>query len=428
MSDLNISNFSNLASIDPRLPGIGTSWLYRMPFFYTYFANTTFEKVNLKGAYCGIAPHEGSFKIFIGSMFNECTSVKTLEGMLIHEYLHLIMASFDRQGDRNHKGWNCATDYAINEEVINHSYDGEKMELPEHVLLFKDLQAFGYPGECVAEKIYDWMAEQAQKKGQGDGQGDQQSDDDGDGGGDGQENKDGASVGPDGKKNFDSHSGLDELKDAIRDNPMVSTKVKKMFETAKANQEIQKGIGSNSGSIYTFIDSISKPSVRWRGILHSTVQSHVKGSGHKVYNWGKKNRKGLPFPGKKRYNKKVVLAVDTSGSIDDKLAGRFFSEIDKIADDHEIKLIQFDTVVQSKSNYKKGDWRKIKFTGRGGTSCKELFENVIKDKALSRTTIVVFSDGGFYKDYQTFNLDIIWTIFGSTDACTGGKIIEIKDF
>jgi hypothetical protein len=57
-----------------------------------------------------------------------------------------------------------------------------------------------------------------------------------------------------------------------------------------------------------------------------------------------------------------------------------------------------------------------------------MFDYVAKDKALKNTTLVVFSDGGFYKDYDTHNLDLVWCIAGSTSACEGGKIIEIKDF
>lgn len=424
MSDSSIiSNFSNLAEIDPRLPTIGTSWLYSMPFFYTYFANTTFEKTDMAEAYCGIAPHENSFKIIIGKLFNDCPSLKKIEGALIHEYLHVIMETFERQGERDTFQWNVATDYAINEEVLKHKYNERNLELPDMVLLFKDLQAYGYKGACVAEEIYDFLSEEVKNNPQqGDGSGGGKD-------GDSQGQKSQQSTGPDGKKNFDSHEGLDKLKEAIRNNPITAAKVKKIFEEAKAQQELQsKGIGSNAGSIYEFIDSISRPTVRWRSLLHATVQSHVKGSGHKVYNWGKKNRRNLPFPGKKRYNKKIVLAVDTSGSIDLKLAGRFFAEIDKISQDNEITLIQFDYEVQKIDSYKKGDWRKLKFTGRGGTSLKDLFDKVSKNKKLNNTTIVVFSDGGFCKDYDVHGLDVIFCIAGDISACVGGKIITIKDF
>ena len=442
MSDIMIlSNFSNLAEIDSQLPEIGTSWLYQMPFFYTFFANTTFEKINIPGAYCGVMPHENSFKIVIGDMFKALPSIKKKEGALIHEYLHIIMETFDRQAERDRKGWNIASDYAINEEVLKHEYSGRKLELPDLVLLFEDLQKLGYPDECVAEKIYDWIAEQQknQEKKDGDGQGgegqdeDDQNQDQSSGGsnegdeGDRQGSGGQSSYG--GKRNFDDHTGLEQFKEAIRNNPVVASKVKKIFEQAKANHEIQsKGIGSSSGSLYSFIESISKPTVRWRGLLHGAVQSHLKGSGHKEYSWSKKNRKNLPFPGKKRFNKRVVLAVDTSGSIDDKLAQRFFSEIERISQDNEVTLIQFDTIIQNISIYKKGDWRKIKFTGRGGTCCSELFKTASQTKKLKNTVFVVFSDGGFYDTYETFGLDIIWCIAGPTDACKNGKVILIKDF
>jgi hypothetical protein len=124
-----LSNFSNLAKIDPKLPEIGTAWLYKMPFFYTYFANTTFERVLDPKMYCAIMPYENSFKILIGDMLCACTP-KQFEGALVHEYLHLIMETFDRLGERDIKMWNIATDLAINEEVLNYEYQGHRLELP----------------------------------------------------------------------------------------------------------------------------------------------------------------------------------------------------------------------------------------------------------------------------------------------------------
>ena len=169
-----LSNFSNLDVIDPQLPEIGTSWLYQMPFFYTYFANTTFQKVYYPGFYCGILPHENSFKILIGEEFVKLPSLKQKEGALVHEYLHIIMETFGRQGERDRELWNISTDYCINEEVLKHEYSGKKLELPEMTLRYEKLVEQGYDDDCIAEKIYDWIEEEKQKNQQNqDGQGEE---------------------------------------------------------------------------------------------------------------------------------------------------------------------------------------------------------------------------------------------------------------
>ena len=49
------------------------------------------------------------------------------EGVLLHEGYHVILLHHIRMGNRNHKLWNIACDYAIN----NYIYDHTDFELPE---------------------------------------------------------------------------------------------------------------------------------------------------------------------------------------------------------------------------------------------------------------------------------------------------------
>ena len=66
------------------------------------------------------------------------------EGVLLHEGYHVILLHHTRMGNRNHKLWNIACDYAIN----NYIYDHTDFDLPEGGLWDEKYD------HMTAEKIY----------------------------------------------------------------------------------------------------------------------------------------------------------------------------------------------------------------------------------------------------------------------------------
>ena len=82
--------------------------------------------------------------IFYNPKFVDDHTDEEIEGVLIHEACHVIWEHPLRKGNRNHKLWNVACDYAINNYLL---YD-LKMELPDGGVWDRDYH------KMSAEQVY----------------------------------------------------------------------------------------------------------------------------------------------------------------------------------------------------------------------------------------------------------------------------------
>jgi predicted metal-dependent peptidase len=125
-----------------------------------------------------------------------------------------------------------------------------------------------------------------------------------------------------------------------------------------------------------------------------------------------------------KHKKKVsiLVAIDTSGSIDKKELQDFFSEIDYV---HKagarVTLVQCDTCITSISEY---DGKIPKICGRGGTSFDPPIEYYVKNKK-EYSSLIYFTDGYANTPIKRPN-NVIWVV--SSSGVTNslfGKIVQI---
>jgi predicted metal-dependent peptidase len=90
--------------------------------------------------------------------------------------------------------------------------------------------------------------------------------------------------------------------------------------------------------------------------------------------------------------KKIAVAIDTSGSIQETTLAQFFKEIDTIyRNGAEVFIIECDAAVGNAYPYKKN--APIKITGGGGTNYDPAFEYINKNKKLQIDACVYLTDG-----------------------------------
>ncbi len=90
--------------------------------------------------------------------------------------------------------------------------------------------------------------------------------------------------------------------------------------------------------------------------------------------------------------KKIAVAIDTSGSIQETTLAQFFKEIDTIhRNGAEIFIIECDAAVGNAYPYKKN--APIKIKGGGGTNYDPAFEYINKNKKLQIDACVYLTDG-----------------------------------
>ena len=112
---------------------------------------------------------------------------------------------------------------------------------------------------------------------------------------------------------------------------------------------------------------------------------------------------------------KIVVAIDTSASVDDRMIAQIFNEIFEILAKrkHDITVIECDAQVQRVYKAKTPADIKKKVAGRGGTWFTPVIEYVNNDKYFRDALLIYFTDGeGESEIPRPKTYRNIWVVFG----------------
>jgi predicted metal-dependent peptidase len=387
-------------------------------------------------------------------------TTKELEGLIIHEIQHLIRLHHERTLE-DPQLFNIAGDMLINENIKTLKIGNEDVALPEGGIYLDMItnpkvipgrpNIPAYKGEVVTEPVYIWLSDirsQFQKrmqqliqqsghgKGQGKGQGQpgkcpscggtgkDPSDSSGntpcpDCNGTGQSPSQGS-----GQDLFDSifNSQIDVHSILQTSDELAESTISEVIEAAKT-----RGWGKMGGNGTEQLKELLKPAaIPWKQLLRRAVSPLIYDYGpYFESTWSRHNRRNIPLPGIRRLSNRLVIGVDTSGSIGTKELQQFFTEIEKIVKDFtQLVVIQWDTTVTDViRKYKKGSFRKLAIHGRGGTSVQATFDWLVENK-LNKYPFINFTDGYFDENYDTHGVKTIWCVT-SDQQPPGGKVIHI---
>lgn len=205
-----------------------------------------------------------------------------------------------------------------------------------------------------------------------------------------------------------------------------------MRQTAKdLTRSATQRAGKCPAHLQDVVKELAKPQenwfYRWRNILG-------RSAGGKRLTYSVRNRRNDRF-GVKGYSRrasiKLVLGVDTSGSMSMDIIKKVFAEVDRMSQHFKITLVQFDTAVTDVSTYHKGDWRKIKIKGRGGTVFKSFFD-YIETNGMVGAMNAVLTDGFDYDIPEEKPYRCCWIVVGKEGIdylnknCEWGEKVLIK--
>lgn len=111
---------------------------------------------------------------------------------------------------------------------------------------------------------------------------------------------------------------------------------------------------------------------------------------------------------------KIAVAIDTSGSVDDRMISQIFNEIFAILAKrkHEITVIECDAQVQRVYRAKNAGEIQKKVAGRGGTMFTPVIEYINKDKYFRDALLIYFTDGfGESKIPKPMTYRNLWVVF-----------------
>ena len=347
--------------------------------------------------WCQTAATDGR-NFYYNSRFIKKLRPKEVEFLFGHEVLHCVYDHFGRKGDRNHQLWNCANDYAVNQDLKKH-------RIGEFITTVPCLYDAKYDG-MSSEEIYDDLYENAEKIDIQDLI-DQLLDDHMEGDKDGED-----SDGKGGKGDQDGKGRpklTEEEKAAIRDEIKEA-----MLAAAQASDP-----GHIPAGVKRMIKDLTEPKMNWREMLRMQLESVIKSD----YTWAKPSRKGwhmdAVLPGMKNNDAiDIAVAIDMSGSISEAQGKDFLSEVKGIMeafDSYTIRVYSFDTDYYNPQVYTSDNLDEIgeyELKGGGGTDFDAIFR-YLKDDEVEPKRLVVFTDGYPFGSWGDPNYcDTLWIIHG----------------
>lgn len=287
---------------------------------------------------------------------------KALISALAHEVLHVALGHHVRRRERDERLWNRACDYAVNHILVEAGFS-----LPEGALHRPE-----YADKSVDE-IYGWLAglqddsshrarvtsEEGEESTALEGEGG-----DGLGGEKGRENRAASASSRSGEKGRgapDERGGSASKRkegrerDAengfsgeVRDHPLLHDhKGDEAYDRAvqeadmtlvQASQEALR-MGDMPAGLLRLVRGRIRPVLEWRDMLSRFIEQCADND----YSWSQPDRRhvhtGLYLPSRRESRlADVALAVDTSGSVDERLLARFCAELSGILDAFDTRL------------------------------------------------------------------------------------------
>ena len=363
----------------------------------SFFGNlaTRLKLVNAD-EWCATAATDGR-NFYYNTRFIKMLKPKEVEFLFGHEVLHCVYDHFGRRGDRNPQLWNIADDFCVNADLKKH-------HVGEFITSVPCLYDHKYDG-MSAEEVYDILYEKADKidindllNRMIDDHMDGDDEQDGSGGDGDQEGK--------GRPKL-SKEERQQIKDEIKE---------AMLAAASASDA-----GNIPAGVKRLIQELTEPKMNWRELLRMQLESTIKSD----FTWMRASRKGwhmdAVMPGMKVDPMiDIAIAIDASGSIDERMLKDFLGEIQGIMDSfpaYRIHVVTFDTDAYNPAQYDSDNLDDIcdyEVKGGGGTDFDCIFR-YLKDNEIEPKRLVVFTDGYPFGSWGDENYaDTVWILHGTT--------------
>ena len=383
--------------------------------------------------------------IYFCPEFCDSLTLAELQGVLIHEALHVVYEHPLRRGKRHPKVWNIACDYAINNYLKYDLY----LQLPM--------------GGVWDRKYHKWTAEQVYRdlindddalqdaidniEQDNQNHNPEESDNDdsegeGSGSSEGEESDDESSVTGQGNipKSLHGKIDLDSIPDSIGEVWDATEENGEPLSEAKMQElsgEIQRAVSladkveiamseSGTSSMRGKIEQLKEVYVDWKEYLNEFLATSYSDENC----WSRPNRRhshrGVYLPSRSQdpQGGEIALAIDTSGSVSQFELNVYATEIQAMAESCGIDTIRVcycDTTVRKNSegewwdvyNLSEGDELSLVARGGGGTDFNPPFNllNDYSDDLENVQAFIYFTDGwGEVKAEVEPDVPVIWCI------------------
>lgn len=211
--------------------------------------------------------------------------------------------------------------------------------------------------------------------------------------------------------------------------------------SAKIDKALREGgilAGRMGAKVPRTIQDLLEPKVDWREVLREFVTSATRGSDE--YTWHRFNKRlmanDIYMPSMENESiGELVVAIDTSGSIDGVVLTEFASELSSICNvcmPSKVRVLWWDTEVHGEQVFSPEDYGNLKDIlkpqGGGGTMVSSV-SDYINIKKVNSEAVIVFTDGYLEQDIKwNISAPTLWLITQAKDFTPpSGKVVKKND-
>lgn len=358
-------------------------------------------------------------KFYYNPEFIDQLSLDETQFMLAHEALHCALSHFARRQHRSKLHWDMACDYAINPLLI-----GDGLKAPPGSLRLPQFDGMTaeeiYP--CLDEKndekpLDNHVYDQDNTKGSGSGKTKQEM-------APKEPQKQTENQGEDNDNPQRSSGGAATQPDPLSPDEAETLNIQWQQRLAGAAQQAMQ-VGKLDGAMARMVDHLLQPQLPWRLLLARYMTAVARDD----FSYMRPSRREGEFilPSLRSNQVELVVALDTSGSIQDREMGEFLAEINALKGQMRARLtlLACDSAIAEGAPWVYEAWEAFelpaKITGGGGTSFEPVFE-WLSQQGLSPDLLVYFTDaqGAFPKQEPQY--PVIWLVKGKQKTPWGQRI------
>lgn len=309
--------------------------LLKQPFWGTLATRLILKDVTDED-WCPTAATDGRYLYYNRNFIAKLNKAETVF-LVAHEVAHCVYDHMSRRGSRSPKLWNVAADFVINYELFEHKVGALPDAKRTGITVCFDHKYAG----MFTEEVYELLKNDPESAAK--------------------------------FAEFDIHIEPGDGKGV----PMTEEEQRNLSDeiSAAVLQASKVDTGNTPLGVKRFLKDLTEPQMDWREILNLKLQSMIRND----FTWSRCSRKsqasGIYLPGMKEdFKLSVAIAIDSSGSISDKMIQDFLGEVRGIMEqfaDFEIRLWCSDTEVYNEQIFTPENLDDIfsyQIMGRGGNN------------------------------------------------------------
>ncbi len=312
-------------------------------------------------------------KLEYSSDFLDGASIGEMEFILANGAMHQSLAHENRKNGRSGWLWQMATDMAINDMLVENGL--ERPNEAQYRIRFQGM----YAEEIYAELKSDILRDDEDLEYEADDADDVQNND---------EKKQ--------EKELQEQTQEEILKEQLLAEEAISL-LESEFKRGEAPSHIDR---------FFRLDFFSK--VDWRDELKAALDRYFRDDYLLIPPNKKFISQGIYLPSTTSQTFRLVIAVDSSGSVDEELLGQFLSEVNflmSLVSHYQIELLVCDEKIHSHKTFYSGDSLDVDIKGGSGTDFRPVFDFVESEFDDVRL-LLYFTDleGRFPKDEPDYSV------------------------